>query len=108
LGFLGLQNFAYLSGEASIAVRGDRVKVATLLGESLSPLRAQASLLHHLLATAERFDENPHDAPEAETVEHPFGTLKMRRARRHSPMKRLPKVATEMALHVLAYNLRAS
>ena len=23
----------------------------------------------------------------------------------HTPMKRLPKLATEMALHVLAYNL---
>ena len=38
-----------------------------------------------------------------ETVEHPFGTLKMRMGA-HFLMKR-PKVATEMALHVLAYNL---
>ncbi len=41
----------------------------------------------------------------AETVEHPFGTLKMRMGATHFLMKRLPKVATEMALHVLAYNL---
>jgi transposase len=40
-----------------------------------------------------------------ETVEHPFGTLKMRMGATHLLMKRLPKVATEMALHVLAYNL---
>ena len=40
-----------------------------------------------------------------ETVEHPFGTLKMRMGATHSLMKTLPKVATEMALHVLAYNL---
>jgi hypothetical protein len=40
-----------------------------------------------------------------ETVEHPFGTLKMRMAATHFLMKRLPKVATEMALHVLAYNI---
>ena len=39
------------------------------------------------------------------TVEHPFGTLKMRMGTTHFLMKRLPKVATEMALHVLAYNL---
>ena len=39
------------------------------------------------------------------TVEHPFGTLKMRMGATHFLMKRLPKVATEMALHVLAYNL---
>jgi hypothetical protein len=37
--------------------------------------------------------------------EHPFGTLKMRMGATHFLMKRLPKVATEMALHVLAYNL---
>ena len=41
----------------------------------------------------------------AETVEHPFGTLKMRMGATHFLMKTLPKVATEMALHVLAYNL---
>jgi hypothetical protein len=41
----------------------------------------------------------------ARTVEHPFGTLKMRMGTTHFLMKRLPKVATEMALHVLAYNL---
>src|SRR5262249_46508708 len=40
-----------------------------------------------------------------ETAEHPFATLKMRVGATHFLMKRLPKVATEMALHVLAYNL---
>jgi Transposase DDE domain len=40
-----------------------------------------------------------------ETVEHPFATPKMRMGATHFLMKRLPKVATEMALHVLAYNL---
>jgi Transposase DDE domain len=40
-----------------------------------------------------------------ETAEHPFGTLKMWMGATHFLMKRLPKVATEMALHVLAYNL---
>jgi hypothetical protein len=38
-------------------------------------------------------------------AEHPFATLKMRMGATHFLMKRLPKVATEMALHVLAYNL---
>jgi hypothetical protein len=37
--------------------------------------------------------------------EHPFGTLKMRMGATHFLTKTLPKVATEMALHVLAYNL---
>ena len=53
-----------------------------------------------------RLDENP-DAmrQRRETVEHPFGTLKMRMGATHFLMKTLPKVAGEMALHVLAYNL---
>jgi transposase len=53
-----------------------------------------------------RLDKNP-DAMRTrrETVEHPFGTLKMRMGATHFLMKTLPKVATEMALHVLAYNL---
>jgi transposase len=34
-----------------------------------------------------------------------FATLKMRMGATHFLMKRLPKVAAEMALHVLAYNL---
>jgi Transposase DDE domain len=40
-----------------------------------------------------------------ETVERPFGTLKMRMGATHFLMKRLTKVATEMVLHVLAYNV---
>src|SRR6202040_1247255 len=53
-----------------------------------------------------RLDKNP-DAMRTrrETVEHPFGTLKMWMGATHFLMKTLPKVATEMALHVLAYNL---
>ncbi len=57
-------------------------------------------------AAQKRLDENPHAMrTRRETVEHPFGTLKMRMGATHFLMKRLPKVATEMALHVLAYNL---
>jgi hypothetical protein len=40
-----------------------------------------------------------------ETVEHPFGTIKARMGATHFVMKMMPRVATEMALHVLAYNL---
>ncbi|MDA9522825.1 hypothetical protein XI06_21710 [Bradyrhizobium sp. CCBAU 11434] len=42
-----------------------------------------------------------------ETVEHPFVTLKMRMGATHFLTKRLPKVATEMALHVLSTISRA-
>ena len=40
------------------------------------------------------------------TVEHPFGTLKAWMGATHFLMKTLPKVRTEMALHVLAYNIK--
>ena len=40
-----------------------------------------------------------------EVVEHPFGTIKVRMGATHFLMKTLPKVATEMALAVLGYNL---
>jgi len=61
---------------------------------------------HVLEAVQRRLDENPEKMRQRrETVEHPFATLKMRMGATHFLMKRLPKVATEMALHVLAYNL---
>jgi hypothetical protein len=40
-----------------------------------------------------------------EVVKHPLGTIKMRMGATHFLMKRLPKVASETALHVLVYNL---
>ena len=61
----------------------------------------------HLLEEIQRrLDANP-DAMRTrrETVEHPFGTIKARMGATHFLMRRLPNVAAEMALHVLAYNL---
>jgi transposase len=61
---------------------------------------------HVLEAVQRRLDEHPEKMRHRrETVEHPFGTLKARTGATHFLMKRLPRVATEMALHVLAYNL---
>jgi hypothetical protein len=40
-----------------------------------------------------------------ETVEHPFGTMKARIGTTYFLTRTLPKVAAEMALLVLAYNL---
>jgi transposase len=48
---------------------------------------------------------NPAMRQRREVVEHPFGTIKLRMGATHFLMKTLPKVASEMALHVLAYNL---
>jgi len=41
-----------------------------------------------------------------ETAEHPFGTIKAWMGATHFKMKTLLHVATEMALHVLAYNIK--
>ena len=61
---------------------------------------------HVVDAVQARLDKNPNAMrTRRETVEHPFGTLKMRMGATHFLMKRLPNVATEMALNVLAYNL---
>jgi transposase len=40
------------------------------------------------------------------TVEHPFGTLKAWMGSTHFLTRTLPRVSTEMSLHVLAYNMR--
>ncbi len=61
---------------------------------------------HVLDAVQARLDADPNAMRRRrETVEHPFGTLKMRMGATHFLMKTLPRVASEMALHVLAYNL---
>ncbi len=59
-----------------------------------------------LEAVQRRLDENPQAMRQRrETVEHPFGTIKARMGATHFLMKGLKNVRTEMALHVLAYNL---
>ena len=40
------------------------------------------------------------------TVEHPFGTLKAWMGATHFLTRTMPKVSTEMSLHVLAYNMK--
>jgi len=61
----------------------------------------------HVLETVQqRLDADPQAMRRRrETVEHPFGTMKARMGATHFLMKTLPKVASEMALSVLAYNL---
>jgi transposase len=41
-----------------------------------------------------------------QTVEHPFGTLKAWMGHTHFLTKTLPRVKTEMSLHILADNMR--
>jgi transposase len=55
----------------------------------------------------DRLDRNPAAmVVRRQTVEHPFGTIKCWMGWTHFLTKRLPKVATEMALNVLAYNMK--
>ncbi len=60
-----------------------------------------------LEAVQQRLDEHPEKMRQRrETVEHPFGTIKSWMGYTHFQMKTLKRVRTEMALHVLAYNLK--
>ena len=61
-----------------------------------------------LLETVQRrLDEHPEKMRQRrETVEHPFCTIKFLMGYTHFQMKTLKRVATEMALHVLAYNIK--
>ncbi len=62
---------------------------------------------HVLEAVQRRLDEHPEKMRQRrQTVEHPFGTIKSWMGSTHFQMKTLKKVGTEMALHVLAYNLK--
>jgi len=60
-----------------------------------------------LEAVQRRLNEHPEKMRQRrETVEHPFGTIKYWMGYTHFQTKTLKKVGTEMALHVLAYNLK--
>lgn len=62
---------------------------------------------HVLDEVQQRLDEHPEKMRQRrETVEHPFGTIKCWMGYTHFQMKTLKRVGTEMALHVLAYNLK--
>ena len=61
---------------------------------------------HVVEAVQRRLDDHPEKMRvRRETVEHPFATLKERMGATHFLTKTLPKVAAEMALSILAYNL---
>lgn len=60
-----------------------------------------------LEAAQARLERNPQMMRvRRQTVEHPFGTLKAWMGYTHFLTRTLPRVKTEMSLHVLAYNLK--
>jgi Transposase DDE domain len=77
-------------------------------------VHSQQATPHHPLGTRavieamqRRLDEMPNAMRVRRSiVEHVFGTIKGWMGRDHFLTRRLPKVATEMSLHVLAYNMK--
>jgi transposase len=60
-----------------------------------------------LEAMQDRLDRTPAASRlRRQTVEHPFGTFKAWMGATHFLTRTLPRVSTEMSLHVLAYNLK--
>lgn len=58
-------------------------------------------------ALEQRLDRDPERMRVRRTTSgHPFGTLKAWMGATHFQTRTLPRVSTEMSLHVLAYNLR--
>ena len=129
-GRFGKQDFAYLSEEdlplsswRAAANRYTNEEAGKMLRRYWTTACQDCSLKHqcttgperritrweheHLLeAVQQRLDANPHAMRQRrETVEHPFGTMKARMGATHFLTKTLPKVAGEMALAVLAYNV---
>ena len=100
---------------------GGRQDAAPLLDERLQDLRAEGAVHdrhrapHLTLGARGRSGESSGAArPQPrcrwrvrrQTAEHPFGTIKCWMGATHFLTKTLPKVATEMALNVLAYNMK--
>jgi TolA-binding protein len=84
-------------------------KIATLRQEIQRLNALNAQMHEHILeAVQRRLDEHPKMRQRRETVEHPFGTIKPWMGSTHFQMKTLKHVGvgTEMALHVLAYNMK--
>lgn len=82
-----------------------RAKCTTSLNE---PRKMKRWIHEHVIdAMQQRLDDNP-DIPvlRKQTVEHPFGTIKMWMGATHFLMRRKKNVSIEMSLNVLAYNLK--
>ena len=78
------------------------LKTACTTGKERRITRAEDE--HILEAVQRRLDADPTAMRRRrETVEHPFGTIKARMGATHFLTRTMPKVATEMALAVLAY-----
>ena len=83
-----------------------KTAIAAMARPLLANVNPTLDWVRLLDAVQQRLDANPLAMRQRrETVEHPFGTMKARMGATHFLTKTLPKVAAEMALSVLAYNL---
>src|ERR1700675_2696312 len=113
-----------LFSEASVAIDGSKFKAVKTLrrywttacqgcalkSKCTTGKERRISRWEHeavLEAVQARLDRNPAKTRlRRQTVEHPFGTIKSWMGSTHFQMKTLKHVGTEMALHVLAYNMK--
>ncbi len=107
-GRFGKQDFRYTTEENGLVLRrywtdacqSCAIKPTCTTGKERRITRWEHE--HILEAVQRRLDEHPEKMRQRrETVEHPFGTIKARMGATHFLMKTLPRVASEMALHVL-------
>jgi hypothetical protein len=88
-------------------VEGESRTQSTLLPELLDGRISRWEHESVLVAMQDRLDHAPDSMRiRRQTVEHPFGTLKLWMGSAHFLTKTLDRVSTEMGLHVLAYNLK--
>jgi hypothetical protein len=110
------QDFRYVAEEdVYICPAGERLTYHYTNVEEGRTLRrywtnlCQDCAIKHLCTTGKerRLDENPEKMrTRRQTAEHPFGTIKSWMGYTHFQMKTLKNVRAEMALHVLAYNIK--
>jgi transposase len=85
-------------------------KTCALKAQSTTGSERRISRWEHeavLEKVQDRLDHNPAAmGVRRQTAEHPFGTIKCWMGATHFLTQKLPKVATEMALNVLAYNMK--
>ena len=98
-----------LLATSSVAIDGSKFKAVNNRDKNFTKAKVQRRRAQHehlLEAVQQRLDANPEAIRQRrETFEHPFGTMKARMGATHFLTKTLPKVAAEMALSILAYNL---
>ena len=100
----------YYKGEEIVACEPAGCQACALKSKCTTGKERRISRWEHeavLEVVQARLDRSPEKMRlRRQTVEHPFGTIKSWMGSTHFQMKRLKNVRTEMALHVLAYNMK--